>query len=342
MTRPLAVLVMLLFARGAASQPAAVTQPTPVAIAWTDTEPLPLGVAGHACVNTDVGPLSIGGTAWKEDKRLWLTQCWQLDPAAGVWREHTALPHPLAYPLVAQRGKDLYLIGGADEAGGRSDTLIFSDGERVPNRSLPKLPHRRALAFGGAVRNWIVIAGGTPSPSLTDQATDAVLRLDLDAAQPRWVEAAPVPGGPTILAGSASIAGELYVFGGMSRGDKADPLADTAAACRYDPVRDRWRSIAPLPGRRRGATAVALDDRFIAVIGGCITENGIDTMLDEVLLYDTVADRYHPLQPLPYAAMLVGAVRHGDLLFVFGGEDRARSRTTRSARGSVTILPDSR
>lgn len=340
MTRPLAVLVMLLFPRGAASQPVAVTQPTPIAIAWTDTEPLPVGVAGHAFVNTVAGPLSIGGTAWKEDQRLWLTQCWQLDPAAGVWRDHTALPRPLAYPLIAQRGKDLYLIGGADEAGGRSDTLIVRDGERVPDRSLPKLPHARALAFGGAVRNWIVLAGGAPSPSLTDLATDAVVRLDLDAAQPRWIEAAPVPGGPIILAGSAPVAGDLYVFGGMSRRGKANPLADTAAAYRYDPVRDQWNSIAPLPGRRRGATAVALDDRFIVVLGGCITESGIHTMLDEVLLYDTVTDRYHPLQPLPYAAMLVGAVRHGDLLFVFGGEDRARSRTMRSARGSMTILPD--
>lgn len=339
MTRPLAVLLMLLLARGAASNPPA-TQPIPVAITWTATEPLPCGVAGHAFVDTETGPISMGGTTWRSGQRLWLSQCWRLDPATGAWREHAALPHPLAYPLVVQRAKDLFLIGGADEAGGRSDTLVFHAGKLDPTRSLPKLPDPGALAFGGTVENWIVLAGGAPSPSLTDHATDRVLRLDVDAPQPRWLEAAAMPGGPTILAGSASLAGKLFVFGGMSRSDKTTPLTDTAAAYQYDPVRDRWSPIAPLPGRRRGATAVAINDRFIAIVGGCITEREIHTMLDEVLLYDARADRYHPAQPLPYAAALVGAVRHGDRLFVFGGEDRARSRTTQSAWGRLTLPPE--
>jgi N-acetylneuraminic acid mutarotase len=162
------------------------------------------------------------------------------------------------------------------------------------------------------------------------------LRLDLNAPQLGWDVAAPTPAGPLILPATATSCGMLYVFGGMSRTD-AGELADTALVARYDPQRNRWLPAAPLPSPRRGATAVVLDDRYIAIIGGCQTRERLPVMLDDVLGYDTVEDRYYALAKLPYAAMCVSAVVHGGRVYVCGGEDKPRSRVARTVVGTLRM-----
>jgi N-acetylneuraminic acid mutarotase len=111
---------------------------------------------------------------------------------------------------------------------------------------------------------------------------------------------------------------------------------DLADALRYEPEQDRWVKLADLPGARRGAAAVALDDRYILIIGGCRNENAGPLMLDEVLAYDIQNDRYHVCDPVPYAAACQAAVMKDGQLYVIGGEHQPKARTDRVMIGKIT------
>ena len=113
-------------------------------------------------------------------------------------------------------------------------------------------------------------------------------------------------------------------------------VADAADAFRYDPQGDQWHALAPLPSARRGPAAVAIDDRYILLLGGCRNEKDVPIMLDEVLAYDVKEDRYHACKPLPYAAVCQAAVMREGEVFVLGGEDAPRHRTDRVVVGRLT------
>ena len=128
-------------------------------------------------------------------------------------------------------------------------------------------------------------------------------------------------------------AGKIFLYGGTGPADGA--TTDFADAFCYDARRDRWEKLAPLPGPRRGAAGIAIDERYILIIGGCRGGKDGLRMLDEVLAYDTRENRYHPCTPLPFAALCQQAVIKDGRIYVIGGEDRPRHRTDRVAIGRV-------
>jgi hypothetical protein len=92
-----------------------------------------------------------------------------------------------------------------------------------------------------------------------------------------------------------------------------------------------------MPGARRGAGAVALDDRYILLIGGCRNENDSPVMLNEVLVYDTQEDQYHVCTSLPFSALCVAPLVKDGEVWAIGGEDLPRHRTDRVVIGRVKL-----
>src|SRR5262249_60493034 len=110
-------------------------------------------------------------------------------------------------------------------------------------------------------------------------------RLRLDRAGAEWEPMAPYPAGPRGLLGAAVVRGQLYVFGGST----PDPVGraayttlardfglliapykgvhDYRDAYRYDPATDRWQRLRNLPLGRAGGFALALEDRYILLLG---------------------------------------------------------------------------
>jgi hypothetical protein len=315
------------------------TAGAPLSVIWADAPAMPVAVAGHAVVDTAEGPVIVGGTAWESDQKRWLKEAWLFDVRAKAWQRHGQLPagvaNALAAPLDAGR---LLVVGGADEGGARA-TVIDWPLDGAPQAAaaaagFPPLPEPRVYAGGGIVESVLVLAGGAAEANSLDDMTAETLRLDLRRAQRRWEAAAPSPAGPIALSAAAGAGDSLYVFGGMTR--QADgAFADIAVAARYEPRRNRWVRISPLPSPRRGATAVAVDDGHILILGGCRTTNAQHAMLDEALVYSVADDRYHAVDRLPYAAMTLGAVLHRGQLFVCGGEDEPRHRANRLIVGHL-------
>ena len=344
----LVVVLMTLIAAapgGATSLPAPATEPTvgareiaPLSIQWTAAPPMPVAVAGHAVAATPAGPLAVGGTSWDHEQKRWHAEAWLFDVASQQWLARDPLPHQIGYAAAGTVRGDLFLAGGGStgSGGARNAALVYPLSNRARDVvAVPDVPTARLFAGGGAVDGWLMVVGGASDADTLAGVTDVAVRLKLGEAKRAWEPAAPVPGGPLILPASAVCGGRLYLFGGMSSPD-GGPLKDTARAACYRPDLNRWEPVAPLPSPRRCAAAVALDDRFVAIVGGCTTRGDAAVMLDEVILYDTREDRYHAAARLPYAAACVGAVLGADgRLYVCGGEDKRRSRTAAAAVGTL-------
>jgi N-acetylneuraminic acid mutarotase len=166
------------------------------------------------------------------------------------------------------------------------------------------------VTLGGRI---CVIGGFAPS------ITGSVECYDPDARS--WQSIASLPR-PLHHANAAVVEGKLYVLGYLL--DLA--FTATAAAHVYDPERDMWSDLSPMPlDRQRGSGATAVVGRDIYVIGGARGSS-----LELVDIYDTAGDawRVGPSLPAPREHLCAGAI--GDKVVVAGGR-----------AGSITGFTDS-
>ncbi|XP_055351433.1 kelch-like protein 12 [Paramacrobiotus metropolitanus] len=79
---------------------------------------------------------------------------------------------------------------------------------------------------------------------------------------------------PIKLRASASVAhdGRLYLFGGRRWSSRSKRYCATTAAYCYDPARDVWENLAPMPTARYDCRACVGPDGLIYVVGGCASD----------------------------------------------------------------------
>jgi hypothetical protein len=102
-------------------------------------------------------------------------------------------------------------------------------------------------------------------------------------------------------------------------------LANRAGAYSYDPQTNAWASLHALPDAKRGASAVAVQDRSILLFGGYTASS----FSADALVYDIAADTYKRATPMPVGLLGVEFVISGGVLYGGGGEDRMRGRSAR-------------
>jgi hypothetical protein len=112
---------------------------------------------------------------------------------------------------------------------------------------------------------------------------------------------------------SAEIEGKIYVAAGMV-GETGRPLDFLE---RFDPSRNEWVSLTPLPVSFSAAAGAALDGRFW-VIGG---DNSPEADGRQVYSYDIAADRWRSEARLPATRMNLAAVAFRGKLYAIGGLD---------------------
>jgi Kelch motif len=112
---------------------------------------------------------------------------------------------------------------------------------------------------------------------------------------------------------SASIDGKIYVAAGMV-GETGRPLDFLE---RFDPSRNEWVSLTPLPVSFSAAAGASLNGRFW-VVGG---DNSPEADGRQVYSYDLGSDRWHSETRLPATRMNLAAVAFRGKLYAIGGLD---------------------
>jgi len=128
--------------------------------------------------------------------------------------------------------------------------------------------------------------GEDPEPLLLETSMHSATLLDPPACQ----GSSPPKGYPC---------GQVLVVAGVNVPTLLP--VPTGEAARYDPVRGRWRRVAPIPVQRFAHTASLLGEGQVLVAGGEIAERaGLDGLKGtaDAQLYDPAADRWQATLPM--------------------------------------------
>jgi hypothetical protein len=173
----------------------------------------------------------------------------------------------------APLGNMLYAFGGRNQRRGPLSTVEMFDTWHGRWVTCPDMPTRRAGSAAAVLPDGrFIIVGGYNERGIAegllatcDVYDPRVPCWDKDGAKPlsraRWGH------------GCAPLGGKVYVVGGCSLQPDAQPREasmETLKCCEvYDPELNRWSACCPLQIARSGSRVVALDQHYLAAIGGC-------------------------------------------------------------------------
>jgi hypothetical protein len=152
----------------------------------------------------------------------------------------------------------------------------------------------------------------------------------------RWSKGLPLPqprGGP----GAAALDGLLYVAGGLIplKGSGYE-MANSMVA--FDPARNTWRSVAPMPTARERFRLVASGAYLYAVGGFDLTGPSLST----VERYDPASDSWLTMNPMNESRVLPGVCETGvgqrRALVVVGGVEFSASGSLADFRRTTEVL----
>jgi N-acetylneuraminic acid mutarotase len=241
------------------------------------------------------------------------------DPNTDEWTNGAPLPYVLDHaPSVVYDGK-IYVVGGFLENKITTDKVLIYDPSTNEWSEGTPLPEPRAAHVSEVVNGTIYAISGLDLDH-NPTSTNFAYNIENDT----WVTKNPMPfpNGPKHHAASAEVDGQIYVLGGRLFGNGVpneinDALTNLDDNMRYYPKTDKWTSMDPMPIRRSGFTAEALDGK-IYVFGGQMAD-GANKNIER---YDPVTNQWtlEPDMKVDRSGLAVAA--YEDKLYVFGGQHK--------------------
>jgi N-acetylneuraminic acid mutarotase len=177
------------------------------------------------------------------------------------------------------------------------------------------LPSPRAALTAEIINGTIYAIGGLDidhHPVNTNEA--------YDIATNTWTKKAAMPGPPKHHTASTELDGKIYILGGRIAGNGEpaeinDSLTNFDDNLQYDPERNSWSALEPMPIRRSGFTASTLDGQ-IFVFGG----QGLEGAIKNVERYDPETNQWYTEPDMPTKRTSPTSVASSDKIFVLGGQ----------------------
>ena len=226
---------------------------------WTQLPSVPIdGGADHCNVAAAGGKLYLLG-AIRIGTSFVSGETWEYDPAQNRWRQVGQMNVPRAASGVAAIGTKIYVAGGLAATGSVAGFEVF-DTNTLEWTRLPDMPSARDHLTAQAINGRIYALAGRTNRDLTANE-------EYDPGTNQWRTRAPVPTARGGL-GSGAVDGRIQAFGG--EGNSGSPAGTFAQNEEYDPSRDTWRTLAPMPTPRHGLYGITVDRRIFAPAGGPI------------------------------------------------------------------------
>lgn len=237
----------------------------------------------------------------------------------NAWAPGPSLPAPRHHPMFIATDHDLYVIGGyaRSEAGEWTNTTtawVLDDGGWKGITPLPS-PQAEAVGVGLGEAVHLITGrspGGEGNGGWNDQA-DTDRHLVLVPGASGWETARPCPMARNSAA-AAVMDGAIWVAGGRTVSGGGTGRLD-----RYDPVEDRWDTLAPIPpspetGQQVGGglAMAAISGRLVAFGGEWFQRGGGGGVFRETWVY-TVRDdawRRGPDMATPRHGLAAAAIDH--------------------------------
>ncbi len=253
---------------------------------WKTVAPMPTARWGlAAAVGPDGHIYAIGGYA----NGRYLATVEAYDPASDTWE--TVAPMPTArYFLAAAVGPDgrIYAIGGYANGRYLATVEAYDPASDTWETVAPMPTARYALAAAAGPDGRIYAIGGWGGL----QTVEAY-----DPASDTWETVAPMPTARSYLAAAVGPDGRIYAIGGYnSYGSLLTALATVEA---YDPTRDAWETVAPMPTARWRLAAAAGPDGRIYAIGGNYNYGSLLETVEVLTLATLYTDFYGGTWPAP-------------------------------------------
>lgn len=249
------------------------------------------------------------------------------DPATDAWSEGPRLPAPRHHPmLIAGADGAVFALGGygrteaGDWTGMTEVWAMEADGWREAGRMPGPLCETVGVELAGRLHLVTGRSPGAANGQWNDQVDVDTHRVFVPG-EGRWETARPCPMARNSAAG-AVLDGGLWVAGGRTVSGGGTGRLD-----RYDPVTDRWDTLAPIPpspatGQQvGGGLAMAAAGARLVAFGGEWFAPGGGGVFTETWIYDPGADRWAagPAMRTPRHGLAAAAVG-GIVYAVAGGE----------------------
>ncbi len=154
------------------------------------------------------------------------------------------------------------------------------------------------------------------------------LVYEYDPPTNTWTKKKPMPL-PSHHTAITELGGKLYAFGGFVPPPSGPPAwVPINNAWEYDPVRDTWKALAPLPAKLGAAVAAAVGGK-IYVIGGATTHPGSSEpavhparphrSVGTVAEYDPATNTWRERSPMPTTRNHAAAGVVGGKIYIIGG-----------------------
>jgi N-acetylneuraminic acid mutarotase len=245
-----------------------------------------------------------------------ITKVEAYDATSNTWSTKAPLPNARkqANGATAINGI-LYIPGGIAYSGHPTRSLFAYN---PATNSWSRKADMPVSSFGGTS---VVIQGKL---YVTAGSTDGGARASnllhrYDPATDTWVELARSPHAH-FHAAAGAIGGKLLLVGGYDN-DPPDQVRLTAALDVYDPATNIWTTKAPIPTKRFGATARAINQKLY-VVGG-VAQSIITGALE---VYDLASNTWTARRPMPTARTDAAAGVIGGRLYVIGGINNSGQR----------------
>ena len=257
----------------------------PATDAWTKKKPLPQPAHHLALVELNGKIYAMGGfVSPPSDQRGWepVNNAWEYDPRQDSWRALAPMPSKRGAAVAAAVNGRIYVIGGAGNHPGSSETYIArTPGKPSLHRAVDTveeydpatnawrarnpMPTARNHAAIGAVNGKIYVIGGRVGSAFMSTGSNTDIVEEYDPATDQWgAIKAPMPTPRSGFAWGVH-RGRIYVAGGEVRTYQYHGAHKAVEA--YDPAADRWTILPPLVVQRHGVAGGVIGNRLHAVSG---------------------------------------------------------------------------
>ena len=234
------------------------------------------------------------------------------DAAGGLWKRLPSMPTARGEVVAGVLEDKVYVIGGIDGFGRSTGIVEVFDAKSKAWSSFTPVPEKLHHALAATLDNKLYVIGGLSGLNFNPLNKIWVL----DEKEQEWKELADLP--EAIGAGAAvafapggnekSSEARIYVFGGSTEGG----LSEKTFA--YNPVKNEWKVMKPIPTPREHLAAVAVGDK-IYVVGG--REQSLKRNLDvlEIFIPEKNVWTVGPAMPTRRTGIAAASVGEGPYLF---------------------------